>query len=131
VVKFIRILPRTGKWTEVNLGLRQLVTGLLGFVPFTYRGLVEFLTVAEDVLESLGDEQVTRQEAAHQLIYDVLVELAGHLNLPTSFVERNAFETHHMRVYGQERPKVGQCRRVVKLWFRWVEYPRGVESTWM
>jgi len=61
VVKFIRILPRTGKWAEVTFGLRQLVTGLRGFAPFTYRGLVEFLTVVEDVLESLGDEQVTRQ----------------------------------------------------------------------
>ena len=43
---------------------------------------MEFLTVAEDVLESLGDDQVTRQEAAHQLIYDVLIEPAGHMNLP-------------------------------------------------
>jgi len=41
-----------------------------------------------------------------------------------------------MRVYGHERPEVGQCRRVAKLWFRWVEtkgveYPRGIQGTWM
>ena len=93
------------------------------------------MTFAEDVLETLGDEQITRQEAVHQLIYDVLVEPIGHLNLPTSLVERNIFETHQMRVYGQERPEVEQCRRVAKLWFRWVEYqgmeyPQGIEGTW-
>ena len=43
--------------------------------------------MAEDVLDSLGDDQDTRQEAAHQLIYDVLVEPAEHVNLPTSLVE--------------------------------------------
>ena len=51
-------------------------------------------------------------------------------------MEQNAFETQQMRVYSQERPEVGQCRRVHKLWFRWVEtqgveYPRGVEGTWL
>ena len=60
-MNFIRILPRTGWWTEVTLGLRQLVAGLRGFAPFTYRGLVEFFTLTEDLVESLGDEQVTRQ----------------------------------------------------------------------
>jgi len=70
---------------------------------------VEFLTIAEDVLESLGDEQVTCQEAAHQLIYDVLIETAGHMNLSLSLspslVERNAFETQQMRVYIKNAPK--------------------------
>uniref|UniRef100_A0A7C9CV65 Uncharacterized protein n=1 Tax=Opuntia streptacantha TaxID=393608 RepID=A0A7C9CV65_OPUST len=41
-----------------------------------------------------------------------------------------------MRVYSQECPEVGQCRCVAKLWFMWVEtqgveYPRGVEGTWL
>jgi len=41
-----------------------------------------------------------------------------------------------MRVYGQQHPEVGQCRRVAKLWFRWVEtrgveYPQGVEGMWL
>ena len=35
-------------------GLRQVATGHRGFPPFTYRGLVEFLIVAEEVLDSLG-----------------------------------------------------------------------------
>jgi len=73
VVKFIRLLPRAGKWAEVSLGLRQ-VSGLRGYAPFAYRGLVEFLTIAEEVLETLGSGQRTRQEDADQLIYDVLIE---------------------------------------------------------
>ena len=77
VVKCIRMLPGVGRCTEVTRGLRELVAGLWGFSPFIYRG---FLTVAEDVLETLRDEQMSRPEAAHQLIYDVLVEPTGHLN---------------------------------------------------
>jgi len=40
--------------------------------------------VAENVLETLGDDPITRQEAAHQLIYDVLVEPAERQNVPRS-----------------------------------------------
>jgi len=40
---------------------------------------VEFLLVAKEVLDNLGKGSVARQVAAHQLIYDVLVELAEHL----------------------------------------------------
>jgi len=65
VVKCIRLLPRTGKWMEVSFRLRQLVTRLRDFAPFTYRGLVEFLTVDEDLLDSLGENQIARQEDAH------------------------------------------------------------------
>ena len=57
VIKCIRLLARTGRWTEVSFGFRQLVTGLRGFTPFRYRGLVEFLTIAEDVSDSLGEDQ--------------------------------------------------------------------------
>ena len=35
---------------------------------------MEFLLVAEEVLDDLGEGSVARQEAAHQLIYDVLVD---------------------------------------------------------
>ena len=66
------------------MGLRQLVAWIRPLAPFTYRGLVEFLMVAENVLETLGDDPITRQEAAHQLIYDVLVEPAERQNVPRS-----------------------------------------------
>jgi len=57
VLKYIRLLPRSRKWAEVGWGLRQQVSGRRGYSPFTYRGLVEFLMVAEDVLETLGSNQ--------------------------------------------------------------------------
>jgi len=92
--------------------------------------------VAEDILESSGDDQTICQETEHQLIYDVLVEPAEHLNLPITLLERNTFETQQIRVYAREQHEVEQCRRVAKLWFRWVEtkgveYPHGIQGTWM
>jgi len=85
VVKCIRLLTRVGSWDEVSYGLRKLVTRQRGCAPFTYRGLGKFLLVAKEVLDDLGEGPVACQEAAHQLIYDVLVELAEHLNLPSSW----------------------------------------------
>jgi len=131
MVKCIRLLPRVRRWAEVSYGLRQLVTGQRGYAPFTYRGLVEFLLVAEEVLDNLGEGSVARQEAAHQLISDVLVEPAEHLNLPSSLVEHNVFEDQQMTTMELGRPIVRQCRRVATLWFRWVNSqglvcPRGV-----
>ena len=54
----------SGGWIEITWGLRQLVTGICPFAPFTYRGLVEFLTMTKDILESLGDDQAICQETA-------------------------------------------------------------------
>jgi len=48
----IRFLPRRGKWIEVSAELRHLVSGLSGYWPFSYRGLVEFLVIVEDVLRN-------------------------------------------------------------------------------
>jgi len=56
VVKFIRIIPIIGRWTEITWGLRQLVTGIWPFAPFTYQGLVEFIVLVADALENLGDD---------------------------------------------------------------------------
>ena len=77
--------------------------------------------MAEEVLDTLGEEQEARPEAAHQLIYDVLLEPAEQINLPTSLVERNTFENQQMTVLELERPLVRQCKRVSILWFRLVE----------
>ena len=79
---------------------------------------------------------MTRQEAAHQLIYDVLVKPTESQNLPRNLSDQTTFETHQMRLYAHERPEAFECRRVAKLWVRWVEtqgvvYPRGVQGTWM
>ena len=48
--------------------------------------------VAEDVLETLGSNQMTRQEDADQLIYDVLIEPTEHMDLPITTTTRNAHE---------------------------------------
>jgi len=111
------------------------VTSLRGYGAFTYRGLVEFLTIAEDVLKELGRDPQTRQDSAYQLIYDMLIEPAEQLELPTTLTEQNAYEQQQMRLYAQECPEVDLCRRMATLWYRWVEtkgleYPRGVQGTW-
>ena len=136
VVKFIRLLPRAGKWEEVSLGLRQQVSGLRGYAPFTYRGLIEFLITAEEVLDTLGSGQRTRQEDADQLIYDVLIEPTEHMDLPVTTTSRSAFEVRQMRALVHENPEGEICIRMTRLWRRWVEtkgvvYPRGLRGTWM
>ena len=70
--------------------------GLRGYAPFTYRGLVEFLMVAEDVLETLGSDQRTQQEDTDQLINDVLIEPIEHVDLPVTITETNAHELQQM-----------------------------------
>ena len=117
------------------MGLRQQVASLRGCGPCTYRGLVEFFTIAKDALEELGRDPQMRQDSAYQLMYDLLIEPAEHLELPTTVIERNAYEQQQMRRYEQECPEVELCRRMETLWYRWVEtkgleYPRGVLSTW-
>ena len=78
------------------------MSGLRGYTPFTYRDLVEFLMVAEDVLETMGGNQRTRQEDANQLIYDVLIEPAEHMDLLVTTTKRNAYEVRQMRFFSQE-----------------------------
>jgi len=135
VVKCIHLLPQAGKWAGVSAGLREQVANIRGYSPFTYRGLVEFLVIVEDVLDELGRDPQTHQASAHQLIHDMLLKPAGQLEMPNTLVERNAFEQQQMRRYEQECPKVELCRRMATLWYRWtetkgLEYPRGVQGTW-
>jgi len=91
-VECIRLLPRRGKWTEVSAELRHQVSRLSGYCPFSYRGLVEFLEVAEDVLEELGRDARTRRDSTRQIIRDVLLEPAELVALPSTPLERNEFE---------------------------------------
>ena len=135
VVKCIHLLPQAGKWAEVSAGLREQVASIRGYGPLTYRGLVEFLVIAEDVLDELGRDPQTRQASAHQLIHDMLLEPAGQLEMPNTLVQRNAFEQQQMRRYEQDCPEVELCRCMATLWYRWtetkgLEYPRGVQGSW-
>jgi len=61
--------------------------------------MVKFLVLEEDALDTLGDYPITQQEAANQLIYDLLVELAEHQNLLNNLEDRIAVEIHLMRLY--------------------------------
>jgi len=135
VIEYIRLLPRRGKSTEVTAELRHQVCGLSGYCPFSYRSLVQFLEVAEDVLEDLGRDARTRRESARQMVRDMLLDPTETAALPTTPLERNEYEQQLMRSYEQVWPPVTKCRRMARLWFRWVEtkgldYPRGFQGTW-
>jgi len=111
----IRHLPTRGKWTEVSAELRHLVSGLPGYCPFSYRGLVEFLAVAEDVLEELGREARTRRDSARQMVRDMLLEPTELMALPSTLLERNEFKQQLMRSYELEWPEARECRRMARL----------------
>jgi len=71
----------------------------------------------------------------HQVVRDLLIEPAEHAILPTTLLERNEYEQQLMRSYEQVWPEVRECRKMARLWFRWVEtkgleYPRGFQGTW-
>jgi len=56
------------------------------------------------------------------------------MDLSVTSTEKNAYEVRQMRFFSHECPKVDLCRRMAKLWYRWVEtkwleYPRGVQGT--
>jgi len=82
-----------------------LTIGIQLFALFTYRGLVDFLLVAEDVLDALGDDPVARQEAAHQLIYDGLIQPSERKNLPRSLDDQVTTKHHQMIVYAHDQPE--------------------------
>ena len=72
------------KMDRVDFALRQVTFGHRGYPPFTYRGLVEFLVVAKEALDSLGDNPSARQQATHQLVYDGMMEPTEHIVMPKS-----------------------------------------------
>jgi len=97
--------------------------------------LVQFLKVAEDVLEDLGRDPRTRRESVRQMVRDMLLDPTETAALPTTPLERNEYEQQLMRSYEQVWPPVTECRQMARLWFRWLEtkgleYPRGFQGTW-
>ena len=134
-IECIRLLLRRGKWTEVTAELRHQVSGLSGYCPLSYRSLEQFLEVAEDVLEDLGRDARIRRQSARQMVRDMLLDPTETAALPTTPLERNEYEQQLMRSYEQVWPSVTECRRMARLWFRWVEtkgldYARGFQGTW-
>ena len=62
--------------------------------------------MAEEVLDSLGDDRSASQQAAHQLIYDGLMELAEHIVMPDSLEGCIKFEHRQMDALGEIAPTV-------------------------
>jgi len=96
---------------------------------------VQFLEVAEDVLEDLGRDAQTRRDSARQMVRDMLLDPTETAMLPVTPLERNEYEQQLMRAYEQVWPPVTECRRMARLWYRWVEtkgleYPRGFQGAW-
>ena len=104
--KFIRAMPCTGRWAEVTSILRLYHVRRGAYTPFTFRGLVEFLILAEDRVDLLGNTPLERSDAAMQLINTALIAPATAQQLPITIVERNQIEHHQMRLLFVENPQV-------------------------
>ena len=64
VIKFIRKLPMIGRWREVVVTLRQWMLHIEVYTPFSYRGLVEFLSLVEHQVDHLGVTPLQRSAVA-------------------------------------------------------------------
>ena len=128
--KFIRAMPCTGRWAEVTSILRLYHVRRGAYTPFTFRGLVEFLIMAEDRVDSLGNTPLERSDAAMQLINTALIAPAITQQLPITIAARNQIEHRQMRLLFAENPQARQYKRVATVWARWIDsfgaqYPRG------
>ena len=100
------------------------------YTPFTFRGLVDFLIIAEGRVDSLGNTPLGRSDAAMQLINMGLIAPAATQQLPITIAERNQIEHRQMRLMFAENPHARRYKRVATLWARWIDsfgaqYPRA------
>jgi len=70
-------MPCTGRWAEVTSILRLFHVHRGAYTLFTFRGLVDFLIIAEGRVDSLGNTPLGRSDAAMQLIKTALIALAA------------------------------------------------------
>ena len=127
-------MPCTGRWAEVTSILRLYHVRRGAYTPFTFRGLVEFLIMAEDRVDSLGNTPLERSDAALQLINTTLIAPATTQQLPITIAERNQIEHRQMRLLLAENPQARRYKRVATVWARWIDsfgaqYPRGWQAT--
>jgi len=80
--KFIKAMPYTGRWAEVTSILHLFHVHMGAYTPFTFRGLVDFLILAEGRVDSLGNTPLGRSDAAIQLINTALIAPAAIQQLP-------------------------------------------------
>ena len=105
MVRVIRKLPMTGRSREVAITLYQWTVHMGLYAPFTCRGLVEFLLLAEHQVDYLGYTPFQRSIAASQLIQSLFIQPAENQHFPTTLPERNQIEHHQMRLLFAERPQ--------------------------
>jgi len=75
------------------------------YTPFTFRGLVDFLILAEEQVDSLGDTPLERSDAAIQLVNMALIAPAATQHLPIIIAERNQIEYRQMRLLFVKNPQ--------------------------
>jgi len=56
-------MPYTGRWIEVTSILRLFHVHMWAYTVFTFKGLVDFLILAEERVDSLGDTPLERSDA--------------------------------------------------------------------
>ena len=86
--------------------------------PFTFRGLVDFLILAEEWVDSLGDAPLERSDAVIQLVNMTLIAPTAVQQLPIRIVERNQMEHHQMWLLFTENPQAKRYKRVATIWVR-------------
>ena len=66
-------MPTTERWSEVTFVLCQFTVCMGAYTPFTFRGLVDFLILAEEQVDFLGDTPLERSNATSQLVNTTLI----------------------------------------------------------
>ena len=85
------------------------------YTPFTFRGLAEYLILAEDRIDSLGNTPLERSDAAIQLINTALIASATAQQLPITIVERNQIKHRQMMLLFAKNPRdVGALGRFLR-----------------
>ena len=67
-------MPYTGRWSEVTSILHLFHVHMGAYTPFTFRGLVDFLILAEEQMDCLGDTPIERSDAVIRLVNTAAVQ---------------------------------------------------------
>jgi len=127
-------MPYRGRRAEVTSILCLFHVHRGAYTLFTFRVLVEFLILAENQADSLGNTPLGRSDAAMQLINTALIAPVASQQLPITIAERNQIEHLQMTLLFAENSQARRYKRVAKLWPRWTDsfgaqYPRGWQAT--
>ena len=98
-------MPVTGRWSEVTSSLCQFTVHMGAYTPFIFRGLIDFIILAEEQVDLLGDIPLERSNAASQLVNMALIAPVVGQHLPITIVERNQVEHHQIRLLFTENPQ--------------------------